>query len=73
MEEGMVASSIAKIKVLGMRKQYERDEIPLGSINKFGTGSKSRHLPSNLPKFLKHTDTNQNGYISKAIILGNTK
>jgi hypothetical protein len=23
MEEGMVASSIAKIKVLGMRKQYE--------------------------------------------------
>jgi hypothetical protein len=49
------------------------DEIPLGSINKFGTGSKSRHQPSNLPKFLKHTDTNQNGYISKAIILGNTK
>jgi hypothetical protein len=50
------------------------DEIPLGSINKFGTGSKSTidtcHPTSQNPK--KHTDTNQNGYISKAIILGNT-
>jgi hypothetical protein len=36
MEEGMVASSIAKIKVLGMHNM-KWDEIPLGSINKFGT------------------------------------
>jgi hypothetical protein len=36
----MVASSIAKL-ILGMRKHMKWDEIPLGSINKFGTGSKS--------------------------------
>jgi hypothetical protein len=35
MEEGMVASSIAKIKVLGMRMKWDMNEIPLGSINKF--------------------------------------
>jgi hypothetical protein len=56
-----------------MRKQYEMGWNPLGSINKFGTGSKSTIDTIQPPKILKHTDTNQNGYISKAIILGNTK